>query len=147
MFSWPKNGFPGPQGPYYCGIGADRVFGREVVEAHYRACLLAGLDICGSNAGNFYIKILLNLFSEVTPGQWEFQIGIVKGIEMGDQLWMARYLLHRIAEQFGVLVTLDPKPSVTIKGEYNGSGCHTNFSTKKMRSEGKFFFIIVFIKI
>ena len=44
------------------------------------------------------------------PAQWEFQVGPCEGIEMGDDLWMARYLLHRVAEDFGLLVTLDPKP-------------------------------------
>lgn len=58
---WPKHGFPAPQGPYYCAVGSDRIFGREVVETHYRACLNAGLNICGTNA-------------EVTPGQWEYQV-------------------------------------------------------------------------
>lgn len=118
-FGWPKNGFPGPQGPYYCGVGANRVFGRDIVEAHYRACLYAGVEIAGENA-------------EVMPSQWEFQIGICKGIQMGDDLWMARFLLHRVAEDFGVVVSLDPKP---IPGDWNGAGCHTNFSTKAMRSE------------
>ncbi|KIH42931.1 hypothetical protein ANCDUO_27078, partial [Ancylostoma duodenale] len=84
-------------GPYYCGVGANKVFGREIVNAHYRACLYAGLHIFGINA-------------EVTPGQWEFQLGTCRGIAMGDELWMARYLLHRIAEQFGVSVTFHPRP-------------------------------------
>jgi len=48
-------------GPYYCGVGADRVFGRDVLEAHYRACLYAGINISGTNA-------------EVMPAQWEFQV-------------------------------------------------------------------------
>jgi len=117
---WPKQGFPGPQGPYYCGVGADKVFGREVVEAHYRACLHAGIEITGTNA-------------EVAPAQWEFQVGPCEGISMGDELWVARYLLHRVAEQFGVCVSLDPKPAVCLRGEWNGAGCHTNFSTKAMR--------------
>ncbi|GMS94279.1 hypothetical protein PENTCL1PPCAC_16454, partial [Pristionchus entomophagus] len=119
-FGWPKNGFPGPQGPYYCGVGAGKVYGRDVVEAHYRACLYAGINISGTNA-------------EVMPGQWEYQVGPVEGIAMGDQLWMSRFLLHRIAEEYGLVASLDPKP---IKGDWNGAGCHTNFSTTAMRKEG-----------
>lgn len=118
-FGWPKNGFPGPQGPYYCGVGANKVFGRDVVEAHYRACIYAGIDIAGTNA-------------EVMPAQWEYQVGPTEGIAMGDQLWMSRFLLHRVAEDFGVVVSLDPKP---IPGDWNGAGCHTNVSTKAMRDE------------
>jgi len=114
---WPKNGYPGPQGPYYCGVGANKVYGRDVVEAHYRACLFTGINISGTNA-------------EVMPAQWEFQVGPCEGITMGDDLWMARYLLHRVAEDFGIVVTLDPKP---IPGDWNGAGMHTNFSTTAMR--------------
>jgi len=114
---WPKNGFPGPQGPYYCGVGATKVFGRDIVEAHYRACLYAGINIAGENA-------------EVMPAQWEFQVGPCEGITMGDDLWMARYFLHRVAEDFNVAVSLDPKP---IPGDWNGAGMHTNFSTESMR--------------
>jgi len=114
---WPKNGYPGPQGPYYCAVGANNVYGRDIVEAHYRACLYAGITISGTNA-------------EVMPAQWEFQVGPCEGIRMGDDLWMARYLLHRVAEDFGVIVTLDPKP---MRGNWNGAGMHTNFSTKAMR--------------
>lgn len=88
---WPKNGFPGPQGPYYCGVGADKVYGRDVVDAHYRACLYAGVKICGTNA-------------EVMPAQWEYQVGPCVGVSAGDDLWMSRFLLHRIAEDFGVSV-------------------------------------------
>ncbi|CEF64930.1 Glutamine synthetase 2 cytoplasmic [Strongyloides ratti] len=119
-FGWPKNGFPGPQGPYYCGVGANKVYGRDIVEAHHRACLYAGINCSGTNA-------------EVMPGQWEFQVGPCEGISMGDELWMARFILHRVAEEFGVVASLDPKP---IQGDWNGAGCHTNFSTEKMRSSG-----------
>ncbi|XP_040577043.1 glutamine synthetase [Lepeophtheirus salmonis] len=116
-FGWPKNGFPGPQGPYYCGVGADKVYGRDIVEAHYKACLFAGVKIAGTNA-------------EVMPAQWEYQVGPCEGIKMGDDLWMSRFILHRIAEEFGVIVSIDPKP---MPGDWNGAGAHTNFSTLKMR--------------
>jgi len=119
-YGWPKQGFPGPQGPYYCGVGTGRVYGRDVVEAHYRACLYAGINISGENA-------------EVMPAQWEFQVGPCEGITMGDDLWMARYFLHRVAEDFGICVSLDPKP---IPGDWNGAGMHTNFSTTAMRDDG-----------
>eukprot|EP00106_Octopus_bimaculoides_P011869 XP_014779311.1 PREDICTED: glutamine synthetase-like [Octopus bimaculoides] len=118
-FGWPKNGFPGPQGPYYCGVGANKVFGRDIVEAHYKACLYAGIKICGCNA-------------EVMPAQWEFQVGPCEGIEMGDHLWMARYILHRVAEDLGVVISFDPKP---MTGDWNGAGAHTNFSTLNMRKD------------
>ncbi|CAG8511603.1 22000_t:CDS:2 [Gigaspora margarita] len=111
VLGWPKGGFPGPQGPYYCSVGANVSFGRDIVEAHYRACLYAGVTI---------------------SGQWEFQVGPCEGIDMGDHLWIARYLLHRVAEDFGVVVSFHPKP---IKGDWNGAGCHTNFSTQAMREE------------
>ena len=119
-FGWPKNGFPGPQGPYYCGVGANKVYGRDVVEAHYRCCLYAGVKIAGCNA-------------EVMPAQWEFQVGPCEGIEMGDHLWIARYIMYRVAEDFGVVVTLDPKPMI---GDWNGAGAHCNYSTKAMREDG-----------
>lgn len=119
-YSWPANGFPGPQGPYYCGVGAQNAYGRDVVECHYKACLYAGVKIYGTNA-------------EVMPSQWEFQIGPCEGIQMGDHLWVARFLLHRVCEDFGVVATLDPKP---MKGHWNGAGCHTNVSTKQMREDG-----------
>jgi len=119
---WPEEGYPGPQGPYYCSVGAECNFGRQIVEHHYRACLHAGVKIAGSNA-------------EVMPGQWEFQVGPCEGIQMGDDLVMARYLLLRVAEYYGVVISFHPKP---VSGDWNGAGCHTNFSTKAMREKGGF---------
>jgi len=117
---WPEGGYPAPQGPFYCGVGADEVFGREIVEEHLELCIAAGLEISGINA-------------EVMPGQWEYQIGPLGPLDSGDQLWISRWLLYRISEEFGVSATLHPKP---VKGDWNGAGAHTNFSTKSMRGKG-----------
>ncbi len=114
---FPEWGFPAPQGGYYCGVGADEIYGRPAVEKHMQNCLDAGLLLSGINA-------------EVMPGQWEFQIGPGSPLEVSDHLWMARWLLYRTAEEFGISATLDPKP---VKGDWNGAGAHTNFSTKAMR--------------
>ncbi len=126
---WPENGgFPGPQGPYYCGVGADEAYGRDIVEDHAQACLDIGLLFYGINA-------------EVMPGQWEFQIGY-RGddnedngaLRVSDDMWLARWLLYRIAEDYGVTVSTHNKP---ITGDWNGAGMHTNFSTDDTRDKSK----------
>ena len=114
---WPNNGYPGQQGPYYCSAGANKCFGRIISDAHYRACLYAGIQVSGTNG-------------EVMPGQWEYQVGPCLGISIGDQLYMSRYILSRIAEDFNVDVSFAPK----LFSDWNGSGCHTNYSTKTMRA-------------
>lgn len=125
---WPEDGFPRPQGPYYCGVGAKDVFGREIAEAHMQACIDAGILFYGINA-------------EVMPGQWEFQVGY-RGIDsedagvlnISDDMWLGRWLLSRIAEEFGIDASFDNKP---IKGDWNGAGMHTNFSTNDTRDKSK----------
>jgi len=117
---FPEGGYPAPQGIYYCSAGSDRSFGRVVSDEHLDACLYSGLDITGTNA-------------EVMPGQWEYQIGgpTVCALSVSDQLWVSRWLLLKIAEEHGMTATFEPKP---VMGDWNGAGCHTNFSTKSMRT-------------
>lgn len=118
---WPGGrGYPALKNKYsYCGIG-HHVAGREIVECHARAALYSGIDYGGSNA-------------EVMKGSWEFQVGTTPGIKAADDLWMGRYLLQRVAENFGVSISYHPKP---MGKDQPGIGCHHNFSVKKMRCDG-----------
>lgn len=118
-FGWPVMlGEPAPTSDYYCGVGASRVYGRDIAEAHYRACLYAGIELGGINP-------------EVNLSQWEFQIGVTEGIKAADDLWMARFLLWSIAEEYGVGVTFRHR----ILCNWRHSSCHMNFSTKAMRAD------------
>jgi glutamine synthetase len=115
----------GAQGPYYCSVGGDRAFGREIADEHMLCCLNAGIHICGTNA-------------EVMPSQWEFQIGTCDMLTVSDDLLVARFFLHKITEKYNCSVSFHPK----LFSEWNGSGGHTNFSTIQMRETNGLTYIV-----
>ncbi len=117
---FPANGYPRPQGPYYCSVGAKNAYGREIIEEHLDLCLEAGVNVEGINA-------------EVATGQWEFQTFAKGAAAAGDHVWVARYLAERNAEKYGLAINLHPKP---LKGDWNGSGMHANFSNSTLREAG-----------
>lgn len=106
-----------PNGQYYCGNG-EYAHGRNVIDAAFKRCIIAGLTVTGFNA-------------EVAPSQWEIQV-CASGVNAADQLTILRYILNRTAELFNVSINYHPKP---LSDLWNGSGCHVNFSTKSMRDK------------
>ncbi len=118
---FPPGGYPGPQGPYYCSVGAKNAHGRELVEDHLDMCLEAGINVEGINA-------------EVAAGQWEFQVFSKGAKAAGDQIWASRYLLERLGEKYGLAIEWHPKPLGKL--DWNGSGMHANFSNTTLRECG-----------
>jgi glutamine synthetase len=117
-------GFPKdqtPQGQFYCSVGGKNTFGREVMDRHLDICLDAGINVEGTNA-------------EVASGQWEFQTFAKGAAKAGDEMWVARYLLERLAEEYGLGIEYHPKPLGDT--DWNGSGMHANFSNTTLRTCG-----------
>lgn len=118
---FPAGGFPAPQGPYYCGVGGQFIFGRDIKDEHLDICLAAGLNVEGTNG-------------EVATGQWEFQIFAKGATRAGDEIWVGRYLLERLVEKYGLSINWHPKPLGAL--DWNGSGMHANFSNSFLRTAG-----------
>ena len=117
---FPIGGYPGPQGLYYCSVGGKNTHGRKLVERHADLCIEAGINFEGIN-------------QEVACGQWEFQVFAKGAKNAGDHVWIARYLLDRLTEEYDYYIEYHPKP---VKGDWNGSGMHANFSNSLLRTCG-----------
>lgn len=120
-YGFPVGGYPAPQGPYYCSVGAKNAFGRELIEEHMDLCIQAGINIEGINA-------------EVAAGQWEFQVFAKGAQRAGDEVWVSRYLLERTAEKYNLSINWHCKPLGDT--DWNGSGMHANFSNTTLRTCG-----------
>lgn len=128
-FGWPCGALPLVQGKNYGGIGTHRVVGREIIECIERSCLYAGINVYGTSP-------------ERTLGQWKFLTGPSLSIQAADELWVARYIMQRIAEDYGLSITFRTCPVL-----YRGlSALHTSFSTKKSRENGGYQVLMDYIK-
>lgn len=105
--------------PTMGGVAAARA-ARQLSEAHLKHCMYAGIKISGVS-------------QSPSPNVWSYKLGPCSGVDLGDQLWMSRHVLLRLAEALGVPVSFDP--SLAGKGG-TGMGCYIKYSTEETRKPG-----------
>nr|CAH7745052.1 unnamed protein product [Callosobruchus chinensis] len=113
-FGWPPMGEPISDRQYYASMCT--VIGREITECIYRALLYAGVNVYSDCA-------------EPAPSQWELKTNGERGVKPADDMWFSRWLMQRIAEDFGLCISFQP----FVSPRWSKSGLHVTYSTKKMR--------------
>ena len=121
---FPESGYPAPQGAVLHGCR---------LQERWRACPQDGrrtsrsMPVRGNQSRGTSTP-------KWAKGQWEFQIFGKGSKKAADEMWMARYLMLRLTEKYGIDIEFHCKPLGDT--DWNGSGMHCNFSTTYMREVG-----------
>ncbi|KAI8475417.1 MAG: hypothetical protein J3K34DRAFT_484695 [Monoraphidium minutum] len=115
----------GPPAPPAGSPAARRA--RQLAELHMRACIKAGLRYAGGAAACHPAAAVAT--GRGGCGCWGYRIGPCGGaLELGDQLWVSRYLLRRLCDDLGVPVCLGRR------GGCGAGGLALEFSTAASRA-------------